>query len=206
MKQTNICFTRIEVVSPPLWSINRFIERECTLFKAELDLARCWLKAVVLKDSVEWLQCFDKHPLDLWRRLSWVLSRVDPVAVVVLEEEDVGGPDKFWGTMNAELLRRLWRLPLVDTPWELTCCNCCDFFCCFCFWCFVGSCCVSEANWDGGDSLPDSEDAPDGDVVVTSVEELGIMIAWFGFTPRRTARTRCLWPKRKYMLRYISQS
>ena len=45
--------------------------------------------------------------------------------------------------------------------------------------------------------MPDSDDAPDGDVVVTSVEELGIMIAWLGFTPRRTARTRCLCPEIK---------
>lgn len=41
-------------------------------------------------------------------------------------------------------------------------------------------------------SLPDSEDAPDADVVVISVEELGKIMAWFGFTPRLTALTRCL--------------
>ena len=183
--------TRIDCVSPPVWSINKFIDREWTLFKAELDLARCWLKAVLLNERVEWLQCFDKHPLDRCLRLSWVvLLMVDP-RVVVMDEDDVG-PDKFWGTINAELRLRLWRLPLEVTPWPLTCCICCDCFDCFCFWSFG---CCPEADWDGGDSLPDSDDAPDGDVVVTSVEELGIMIAWLGFTPRRTARTRCLCPE-----------
>ena len=50
--------------------------------------------------------------------------------------------------------------------------------------------------------MPDSDDAPDGDVVVTSVEELGIMIAWLGFTPRRTARTRCLCPEMKVNVKF----
>ena len=177
--------------------MSKFIERECILFRAELDLARCWLKFGLLKERVEWLQCFDKHPLDLCRRLSAVVWLMDPI-VVVIEDDDVG-PDKPRGTINAELRLRLWRLPLVDTPWTLTCCNCCDCFCCFCFWCFgcfcCGCICCPEAAWEGGESLPDSDDAPDGEVVVTSVEELRFMIAWFGFTPRRTARARCLCPK-----------
>ena len=92
----------------------------------------------------------------------------------------VGFDNMFEGTINAELrLCRLDDVRLLPLPFPV-------LFMIRVLW-FLSTDIVGLL----GGSLPDSEDAPDAEVVA-SVEELGKMMAWFNFTPRRTALTRCL--------------